>query len=250
MKIQVIAAMLLPVLAFAQANRISDSQLKYVERYKSQPVVPKAEEMLVNTDPEPDLSEGFTALYNGKDLEGWTPLEGRCKFEAKGESIVGTCVKGSPSTYLSTVKSDYTNFIFTAELRWEVDGNSGVMFRARQKNVDKGVVVYGPQAEMEGFGASFAGRGWSGGIYGQSCGGWYYPLWLDAHAEVRAALRKDDWNRITIEAVGDTVKTWVNGVPAARWRNGEYLGGFFSLQVHQGSEGTILFRNIKVKQLQ
>ena len=249
MKSLLIPTLLLAAIPLAKANQIAESQLKYIEKYKDQTVVPKPEAMLLNTEPEPELSEGFTPLYNGKDLNGWIPLGGHCSFEASGETIVGTCIQGSPSTYLSTVKSDYTDFIFTAELKWAVDSNSGIMFRALKKENNKGVMVYGPQAEMEGFKDYPDCRGWSGGIYGQSCGGWYYPLWLDAHSEARKALKKDGWNRITIEAKGDTVKTWINGIPAAHWKNNEYPKGFFALQVHQGQQGTILFRNIKVKEL-
>ena len=243
-------ALFAATLSFAGENKISEQQTKWIEFYKKQKNVPKPADMLVNTDAEPDLdAAGFESLYNGKDLSNWTPLGGHCSFEAKGETIVGTCVKGSPSTYLSTKKADYTDFILTAELKWEVDGNTGLMFRAQSKpgKEGKGETVFGPQVEMEGF--AKPDRGWSGGIYGQSAGGWTYPLWLDAHAEVRKALKKDDFNRITVQVQGDTVKTWLNGLPAAHWKTDEYQSGFFSLQVHSGNQGTILFRNIKVKEL-
>lgn len=229
-----------------RGGQISESQQQYIKKYEKQENIPAPENMLLNTDPEPKLSKGFNSLYNGKNLDGWTPRGGHCTFEAKGEAIVGTCVPKSASTYLSTDKADYTDFIFTAELKWEVDGNSGVMFRAQSKPGEKGEVVFGPQAEMEGF---KTGRGWSGGIYGQSAGGWFYPLWLETHKEARGALVKDDWNRITIKAQGDTFKTWINGIPAGHLKNDKYKQGFFSLQVHAGKEGSILFRNIKVKEL-
>ncbi len=49
-------------------------------------------------------------------------------------------------------------------------------------------------------------RGWSGGIYGQSCGGYWYPLWLKEHAEARGALNKEGWNRVTVMAKGQIGK--------------------------------------------
>jgi hypothetical protein len=246
-KITLLSSVCLVLLSLAEGNQISESQQSYIARYEKQILKVAPGDALINTDAEPELSDGFVSLYNGKDLEGWTPRGGHCTFEASGESIVGTTVKGSPSTYLSTDREDYTDFIFTAELKWVVDGNSGIMFRAQRKPGGKGETVFGPQCEMEGLGND---RGWSGGIYGQSAGGWLYPLWLDAHKEARNALKENEWNRVTIQAIGNNVKTWVNGIPAAHWETEKYLKGFFSLQVHSGQRGTIHFRNIKVKELE
>ena len=236
----------LVIASLSIAGNVSESQQSWYKKYKKQENAPDPAKQMLNTDKEPNLTDGFTDLYNGKDLTGWVLKGGTCKFEAKGDMIVGTCVKGSPSTYLSTEK-EYDNFIFTCDLKWIVDGNSGVMFRAKSKKGKKDrETVYGPQAEMEGLAK---GRGWSGGIYGQSCGGYFYPLWLDAHKDARNALKKDDWNRITIHAEGKLVKTWINGIPAANMENEEYLKGFFGLQIHSGSKGTVQFKNLKVKEL-
>jgi hypothetical protein len=232
----------------ASANKITDeAQLKWLEKYANRAGTPKPEEILLNTSPEPSLEGDFISLYNGKDLSGWTPRGGTCTFEAKGDIIEGVCVPGSPSTYLSTDKDDYTDFIFTCEIKWEVDGNTGIQFRSQIKQDKKGETVAGPQVEVED---KARNRGWSGAIYAQSLtGAYYYPLCLDAHAEARKAINYDDWNRITIEAKGDTVKTWVNGIPATHWKTDDHLKGFFSLQVHSGKQGTIHFRHIRVKEL-
>jgi hypothetical protein len=226
---------------------VSLQQKKWYSKYKTQPNIPKPSEMLLNTDPEPNLKEGMVSLFNGSDLSGWKPLGGTCDFKAAGGFILGTCVPGSQSTYLSTLRDDFDDFLFTCDIQWEVEGNTGVMFRAKVRPKGNRVEVYGPQAEMEGFSGD---RGWSGGVYGQSCGGYFYPLWLKEHEEVRQAIQKDDWNRITILAKGNVVKTWVNGIPAAHWvGEGTYDKGFFGLQVHKGKKGTVRFRNLKVKEL-
>lgn len=248
MKALTILAVCLATLSVACAHQVSESQQHLVEKYAKQANTPAPAEMLLNTDPEPNLEQaGFVDLYNGTNLDGWTPLGGHCTFEPTAEAIIGKTVKGSPSTYLSTIKDDYTDFIFTAEIKWTVNGNTGCMFRAQQRpNKKSGVTVFGPQCEMEG---SSGNRGWSGGIYGQSAGGWAYPLWLEDHAEVRKAIQKVGWNRVTIQAIGTNVKTWINGIPAANWETDQYTKGFFSLQVHSGEVGEINFRNIKVKEL-
>lgn len=227
-------------------NKISVSQKEWIEVYQKQQNIPDPGRMQINTENEPNLKRGFTSLYNGKNLDGWAPYGGHCTFEAKGDVIVGKTVPESPSTYLSTLKDDYTDFIFTAELKWVVDGNTGFMFRGQLKEEDGKQTVFGPQAEME---ADSKKRFWSGGIYGQSCGGWYYPLWLNAHEKARQAVDYSKWNRMTVKAEGNVVKTWINGIPAAHWTNDNYLKGFFSLQIHSGKQGEVHFRNIKVKAL-
>ena len=226
---------------------VDSQQSEWHKKYKKQENAPNPEEMLLNTGPEPSLTEGFTPLFNGNDLTGWQPKGGTCKFEAKDGLLIGTAVPGSNSTYLCTDRADFTDFIFTCDMKWEVSGNSGVMFRAQVKSDKKGETVFGPQAEMEG---TTGDRGWSGGIYGQSCGGYFYPLWLEQHKEVRAALNKQGWNRLTIKADGNVVKTWLNGVPAAHWiDDGTYAKGFFGLQIHKGNAGKVLWRDIRVKEL-
>ena len=225
-------------------HKVAESQSEWYAKYKKQQNAPTPAEMLLNTDKEPDLKDGFESLFNGKDLAGWTPKGGDCTFEVIAECIVGTCVPGSNSTYLCTDES-FKDFVFTCDMKWEVDCNSGVMFRAQVKESKNSETVFGPQAEMEGFSKD---RGWSGGIYGQSCGGYFYPVWLEAHEEARHALKKDEWNRVTVSAKGNIVKTWVNGIPVAHWvDDGSYPEGFFGLQIHKGSGGKVWFRNLIVK---
>lgn len=231
----------------ALSGEVDPVQNKWYEKYRKQKNIPDPAEMLLNTDPEPELTSGFTSLFNGENLEGWTPKGGTCKFEAKDGVLIGTCVPDSPSTYLSTDKADFSDFIFTCDMRWEVDGNSGVMFRARVRTEKDRDVVFGPQAEMEGITGD---RYWSGGIYGQSCGGYFYPIWLKEHQKARASLDRAGWNRLTILAKGNVVKTWINGVPVAHWvDDGSYPEGFFGLQIHKGKKGIVHWKNIRVKEL-
>lgn len=235
--------------------RLGKGQKQWYSSYKKQPNVPKIDDQLVNTDAEPELKQGFVDLFNGKDLTGWTPYGGTSNFTVENGQIVGTCVKGSQSTYLCTTDTSFDNFIFTCDFKWDVEGNTGVMFRSRIKpnekakiDNDQTKVVFGPQVEVE---EPSKGRFWTGGIYGQSCGGYYYPLWLKEHEPTRKAVKKDDWNRVTIFAQGKVVKTWINGVPMSHWvdTDNEYPKGYFGLQVHKGRQGKIRFRNIKVKRL-
>ena len=203
---------------------------------------------LLNTDKEPKINtRKFVPLFNGENLEGWVTRQGTMKFEAKDGEIVGTCSEG-PSTFLCTEK-DYVDFIFTCETKWEVDGNTGVQIRSRIRKDPSRMTVFGPQAEMEDLAKK--GRGWSGGIYGQNCGGWLYPLKAPEHAIHKTVIDRSGWNRLTIEVKGNVFKTWVNGVPAAHWidEENEYPTGLIGLQLHGGHEGIIHWRNLAIREL-
>ena len=204
-------------------------------------------------------------LFNGRDLTGWTALGGNATFEVEGDEVVGRSMPGPHSTYLCTVDDTWTDFVLTCDTFWEVDGNTGVMFRARTRPrpapdgvaeataveglmAPEDIEVYGPQVELEGFGKQ--GRGWSGAAYGQSAGGYFYPLWLKEHAAARAALKPDQWNRMTLHARGNVVRTWINGVPAAYWvDDGSYPRGLLGFQVHRDGKSVIRWRNVKAKRL-
>ena len=245
---RLLVASLCATLCIAE-QQVAEDQKPFIKRYENQKNIIQPEKALLNREAEPDLNKGFVSLYNGRDLSNWRVLGGYCTFEARTDRIVGTCVEGSPSTYLTTLR-DYRNFIFTAELKWVIDGNSGILFRAQHEPKQPFDRVFGPQCEMEGFAPMLnRQRGWSGGIYGQGYAQWIYPLWLDAHSAVRKALKKDEWNRVTIQADGESVKTWINGLPAANWVDRRFIKGFFGLQVHSGKQGEIHFRNIQVKEL-
>ncbi|MDP4880043.1 MAG: DUF1080 domain-containing protein, partial [Opitutales bacterium] len=130
---RIIVGLFLVVTASAQINQVSEDQTYFIQKYEHQKCILSPEDMLINTDPEPAVDDGFTDLYNGNNLDGWTARGGRCIFRAKGEAIEGVCVPGSPSTYLCTDKADFKDFIFTVEVKWSVNGNSGVMFRSKAK---------------------------------------------------------------------------------------------------------------------
>lgn len=199
--------------------------------------------LTLNTTAEPDLADdGFKSLFNGTDLTGWTVKGGQMEFKVEDGVIIGTCnPEIRMNSFLCTDKN-YTDFIFTVEFKWEVEGNSGIMFRADTRETGR---VFGYQSEMDP-----SDRAWTGGIYGEAMDGWIYPLSKEEHAEARAAVeRKGEWNRMTVLAKGNFIQTWINGVPCAEAIDDSRQEGFFGLQVHQGKEGTIHWKNIKVKKL-
>lgn len=79
-------------------------------------------------DPKPP--EGFAALFNGKNLDGWKATGKADAWAAEGGSIV---CKGGGGGYLLTEK-EYGDFEFRCEYKWSKEGgNSGVALRTPAK---------------------------------------------------------------------------------------------------------------------
>lgn len=85
----------------------------------------------LNISPEPDLNQsGMVDLFNGKDLNGWNVKGGKMPFTVSNGEIVGTCDPEVRLNSFLVTDASYGDFIFTAEYKWDVFSNSGVMFRA------------------------------------------------------------------------------------------------------------------------
>ena len=77
--------------------------------------------------PPPAQSDGFTPLFNGKDLTGWKSLaNSKAKWEVKDGVLIGNGDKG----YLFSDPASYENFHLRVEAMINDGGNSGVYFRA------------------------------------------------------------------------------------------------------------------------
>ena len=173
-------------------------------------------------------------LFNGKDLKGWIQYNGKAKYRVEKGEIIGTTVAGEPNSFLSTEKL-YGDFIFEVDLKVDERMNSGIQFRSEQDGPnDKCLVmdkktpnrVHGYQMEIDP-----SDRGWSGGIYDESRRGWLYSM--ENNPSAKTAFKNNQWNHYRIEAIGTSLRTWVNGVPCAHVIDDMTSKGFISLQVHQ-----------------
>lgn len=184
-----------------------------------------------------ELENGYSSLLEGDSLNGWSSVGGEATFEVIDGEIIGRRGPGL-NTFLRTDKT-YADFTLKMQMRWDVIGNSGVMFRAQQRENDDRVVGY--QYELDP-----SERSWSGGIYDESRRGWIANL--ENNEPARKAIRLDEWNDIIIEARGASLKTWINGVPAANIIDGLDAEGFIALQVHEGEKGQIRWRHVRIKE--
>jgi len=183
-------------------------------------------------------------LFNGKDLTGWKQLNGQAKYEVVNGEIVGTTVSNTPNSFLTTEK-DYGDFILEVELLVDNSMNSGIQIRSLSKPDVMNGRVHGYQVEVDP-----SDRKWSGGLYDEARRGWLYPL--DINPKGQAAFKKGEWNKYHIECIGNSIRTWVNGIPTANLVDAMTPSGFIALQVHAiGKDDQpgkqIRWRNVRIQ---
>lgn len=189
-------------------------------------------------------SQKWQNLFNGKDLSGWKQLNGQAKYEVVNGEIVGTTVSNQPNSFLTTEKN-YGDFILELELWVDPSMNSGVQIRSESKADYSNGRVHGYQVEIDP-----SDRQFSGGIYDESRRGWLYPL--DINPQGKAAFKNNQWNKYRVECIGNSIRTWVNGVPTANVVDAMTPSGFIALQVHSIGKNDqpgkqIRWRNIRIQ---
>ena len=174
------------------------------------------------TPPSVPSGDGWTSLFSGKDLAGWTQRNGWAVYRIEGDSILGTTAKDSPNSFLCTDK-DYSDFELKFEVQVDPRLNSGVQIRSKSlAEKDKGR-VHGPQVEI------MRGPGESGYIYGESTG----RNWISPGQPTHENHKNDQWNQYHIRAVGTRIQTWINGKLIEDITDPQsFLSGFIGLQVH------------------
>ncbi len=188
-------------------------------------------------------AQNWEPLFNGKNLKGWKKLNGKAEYKVVGDAIIGVPKMGTPNTFLATIKN-YGDFILEFDFKIENGLNSGVQFRSESKKDYQKGRVHGYQFEIDP-----SSRAWSGGIYDEARRNWIYPLILNPSA--KTAFKNNEWNKARIEAFGNSIRTWINGVPCANIWDDVTPTGFIALQVHSidniADEGkTVSWKNIRI----
>lgn len=188
--------------------------------------------------------EKWEKLFNGKDTKGWKQLGGQAKYRVENGEIVGTTVANTPNSFLCSEK-DYGDFILELDLKVDNSMNSGVQFRSLSKPDYQNGRVHGYQMEVDP-----SDRAWSGGIYDEGRRDWLYIP--NFNPEGKKAFKRGEWNRYRIEAIGSTIRTFINGVPTGHLIDDMTARGFIALQVHSigkdQKEGTeIRWKNIRIQ---
>ncbi|MFM7153120.1 MAG: DUF1080 domain-containing protein [Bacteroidota bacterium] len=186
----------------------------------------------------------WISLFDGKSLKGWNQKNGKAVYSVENGCIVGTTVANTPNSFLCT-NEEYGDFILELELLVDDRMNSGIQFRSLSLPDYQQGRVHGYQMEVDP-----SSRAWSGGIYDEGRRDWLYIP--EQNPAARQAFRHGQWNKYRIEAIGNVLRTWVNGVPVAHLVDDMTVRGFIALQVHsiygEMKEGMqIRWRHIRIQ---
>ncbi|HVJ83366.1 MAG TPA: DUF1080 domain-containing protein [Planctomycetia bacterium] len=195
-------------------------------------------------------------LFDGKTLAGWTQKGGKATYVVEDGCIVGGSVPNTGNSFLCTDK-EYGDFTLEVEFKVDPALNSGVQIRSHSfdkatevewkgKKIKIGAGrVHGYQVEIDPLPRAF-----SGGIYDEGRRAWLQDL--SKNETARKAFKQNEWNTFKIECRGDSIKTWINDVPAADLKDGMTPKGFIALQVHGVGKKTekleVRWRNIRIKE--
>ena len=182
-------------------------------------------------------------LFDGSTLEGWSQRNGTATYEVKDGVILGTTSAGSPNSFLCSDR-----FYGDYELEFDVklfddQLNSGVQIWSHSNPAYNAGRVHGYQVEV-------ATNGHAGFIYDEAGRGW---LSRDRDQPAsRAAFKRGEWNRYRVICFGQSIRTWVNGVPVAHVTDAHSPTGFIGLQVHSvggDPKWQVGWRNLRLREL-
>jgi hypothetical protein len=193
------------------------------------------------TDKDPE--SGFTPLFNGKDMTGWTVRtdDKKLKLEdvcAVADGVMTCTTKAYGRVY---TEREYTDFVLKLEWRWPEQEkqarppNSGVFFRLAGKPMQ----CY--EAGLQ-FGAT--GDLWKLGRQCETDPKRTNKYKCDRSENCEKPVGQ--WNQYTITADGGDLTLEVNGKVVNNGTKAEVVPGNIGLQMEVGS---IQFRNIRIKEL-
>jgi hypothetical protein len=172
-------------------------------------------------------------IFNGRDLTGWQVPDPNPFWTVNDGVLVGQNDAAMKGHVLYTKKA-YKDFIFETEARWTGEIDSGIMLRHPELQLQIGI----SRSLKRDMTCSFYTNGQE-----------KYPEAGQAK-NLAAYLKPGDWNKIRLEAKGNTFTAWLNGQKVVEYTDSRYPDPYaIGLQIHPGLKMKIEFRNIRLKDL-
>jgi hypothetical protein len=189
----------------------------------------------------------WRSLFNGKDLSGWTIKGGQGKAWVENGEIVCHMVTNSPEHTFVCTTEKFGDFILEADCKIDGEVHTGFMLRSQDAPPEAKIRLLAYQVKIDP-----TSRRWTGGIFDDFGPNWTWLYTLSNNLPAQAAFDTNGWNHFRMEAIGPSIKTWVNGVPAANLIDDKYTDGYIALKIHQLNTDAskekifIRFKNIRV----
>jgi len=178
-------------------------------------------------------SNDLQPIFNGKDLSGWQVPDPNPFWRVEDGVLIGendVAMKG----HVLYTKKGYSDFILETEARWSGEIDSGIMLRRPELQVQIGI----SRSLKKDMTCSFYTNGQE-----------KYPEAGQAK-DLQKYLKPGDWNRIRLQAIGDTFIVWLNGQKVVEYKDSRYPNAYpIGLQIHPGLKMKVEFRNIRLKDL-
>ncbi len=191
----------------------------------------------------PAAGDRTVLLIQGDTLAGWVKRGGDAEYRVENGVIIGETRPNQPNTFLCTAR-EYSDFVLELDFYVDPALNSGIQIRSHARPEGKQERVFGYQVEIDP-----SERAWTAGFYDEARRGWL----ASPSEESRKVFKQQDWNSLRIEARGNVIRTWLNGIPATTIADGMDASGFIALQVHgvgpRADPLTVKWRNIRLTDL-
>lgn len=181
--------------------------------------------VIVAAEPQP------SPIFNGRDLTGWKVV-GAPYWRVVDGVIVGESDAEKKGSMLYTEQA-YGDCVVEAEVRFSGEIDSGIMVRRPELQLQIGV---SRSLKRDMTCSFYVGKGG-------------YP---EEGRASRAAelLKPGDWNRIRLDARGDTFTVWLNGEQVSRYTTAAHReAGPIGLQIHAGVQMKVEFRDVRAAPL-
>ena len=215
--------------------------------------------LILSLSSQVQAEDAFVSLFDGKTLTGWEQHSGTAEYRVENGTIIGKTVPNTGNSFLCTARK-YANFILEVDFKVDPSMNSGIQFRSNYYTQETEVEIAGkkkkfPADRVHGYQFEIdpSPRAYTGGVYDEGRRGWLFDLKNNEAA--RKAFKQGDWNTARIECRGGSIKTFINGVPAADFKDELTAEGVIALQVHGVGKKTeaigkeVMWKNIRIQEL-
>jgi hypothetical protein len=168
-------------------------------------------------------------LLNGVDLESWIVVDPPVKVALKDSVLIlKMTANTSRHAFLRTEKK-YKNFIFEVDFRRDAAIDSGIIFRAEKAPDSAYSGLFGYMVKID----PSLTRCWTGGLFTDYGNSYNWLQSLEGNEEGQhAEMPLGKWNKLRIEAIGKTIKVWLNSVPTAHIVDNKYKSGYLGFKIH------------------